>query len=209
MSDSDTGLNARRDARHGRIPLPEREDLSPEQRRVYDEIVKGPRGMVVGPLRAVIHSPDLADRWQKLGEFVRYRTVLPMRLKELAIVISARHWNSEVEWAIHARIARDAGVPEPILAAILARRLPEFDTKDDAEVYEFTRQLQSTGRVDDTAYARVRTRWGDTGIVELTALIGYYTMVAMMLNTHRVPLPPDHAVPFDTTGPLSDLPGPA
>jgi 4-carboxymuconolactone decarboxylase len=207
MSDSDTGLNARPDARHGRIPLPEREDLSPEQRRVYDESVKGPRGMVVGPLRAVIHSPDLADRWQKLGEFVRYRTVLPMRLKELAIVISARHWNSEVEWAIHARIARDAGVPEPILAAILARRLPEFDTKDDAEVYEFTRQLQSTGRVDDAAYARVRTRWGDTGIVELTALIGYYTMVAMMLNTHHVPLPPDHAVPFDTTGPLSDLPG--
>jgi 4-carboxymuconolactone decarboxylase len=209
MNDSDTGLNPRRDSRHGRIPLPEREDLSPEQRRVYDEIVKGPRGMVVGPLRAVIHSPDLADRWQKLGEFVRYRTVLPMRLKELAIVISARHWNSEVEWAIHARIAREAGVPEALLDAILARSLPEFELKDDAEVYEFTRQLQSTGRVDDAAYARVRSRWGDTGIVELTALIGYYTMVAMMLNTHRVPLPPDHAAPFDSTGPLSDLPGPA
>jgi 4-carboxymuconolactone decarboxylase len=174
--------------RDGRISLPDREQMSREQQKVYDDVVKGPRGMMVGPLRAVIHSPELADRWQRLGEFVRYRTVLPEDLKELAIIVSARRWNSEVEWGVHARVAKEAGVAEHVIDAIRDGNEPRLDA-NAAEIYEYTRQLQTFGEVEDETYRAVRRRWGEQGIVELTAIIGYYTMVAMMLNAHRVPLP--------------------
>lgn len=174
--------------REGRIPLPERGQMSREQQKVYDDVVQGPRGTMVGPLRAVIHSPELADRWQRLGEFVRYRTVLPEDLKELAIVVSAKRWNSEVEWGVHARVAREAGVAEHVIDAIRDGNEPRLD-ESAAEIYEYARQLQTFGEIEDETYRAVRRRWGDQGIVELTAVIGYYTMVAMMLNAHRVPLP--------------------
>lgn len=176
-------------ARAGRISLPGREEMSPEQQKVYDDVINGPRGTVVGPLRAVIHSPELADRWQRLGEFVRFRTVLPEMLKELAIIVCSRRWNSELEWAIHARIARTAGLPAAVIEAIRQRREPRFEDESSAEVYEFTRELQMFGAVGDALYQAVKERWGERGIVELTAVVGYYTMVAMMLNAHHVPLP--------------------
>jgi 4-carboxymuconolactone decarboxylase len=143
----------------------------------------------------VIHSPELADRWQRLGEYVRYRTVLPEALKELAIVVSARRWNSEVEWGVHARIAKEAGVAGDVIDAIRDGGEPALD-ESATEIYEFTRQLQMSGDVEDETYRAVRQRWGEQGIVELTAIIGYYTMVAMMLNAHRVPLPEGMAPVF-------------
>ncbi len=181
--------------REGRIPLPGREQMSPEQQKVYDDVVKGPRGMMIGPLRAVIHSPELAARWQRLGEFVRYRTVLPEDLKELAIIVSAKRWNSEVEWGVHSRIAREGGVPDDVIAAIRDGSEPELEAPA-AEIYEFTRQLQTTGEIEDATYRAVLERWGERGIVELTGIVGYYTMVAMMLNAHRVPLPDGVAPAF-------------
>src|SRR5262245_39685288 len=84
-----------------RIPLLTVEQMSPEQRRFYDEVVSGPRGRMIGPLRAAIHSPELAALWSQLGEFLRYRTCLPLRLNELAIVVTARRWTSQVEWWVH------------------------------------------------------------------------------------------------------------
>jgi 4-carboxymuconolactone decarboxylase len=194
-SNSERKFDTGRTGRAGRIPLPDREQMSREQQKVYDEVVKGPRGMMVGPLRAVIHSPELADRWQRLGEFVRYRTVLPEGLKELAIIVCAKRWNSEVEWGVHALAARDGGVPEDVINAIREGREPTLD-EDSAEIYEFTRQLQMSGEIEDETYWAVRRRWGERGIVELTAIIGYYTMVSMMLNAHRVPLPAGMAPAF-------------
>ena len=91
-----------------RIAFPTPETMSPEQRRVYDTVVSGPRGVVVGPLRAALHSPELADCWQQLGAFLRYRTCLPPRLNELAILVTARRWNSELEWVVHAEAALKA-----------------------------------------------------------------------------------------------------
>jgi len=155
---------------------------------------------MVGPLRAVIHSPELADRWQRFGEYVRYKTVLPEALKEMAIVICARRWNSNVEWVIHSAIAREAGLTPAILDAICSCRQPRFDDAAGAEIYEFTRELLTSGTVGDTAYGAVRDRWGERGIVELTAVIGYYSMVAMMLNAHHVPLPEGAAPAFDGNG---------
>lgn len=178
-----------------RIPLPSPAEMSPEQLRVHDAVVSGPRGQMIGPLRAVIHSPDLADRWSKLGEFLRFGTCLPPRLNELAIIVTGRRWSSQIEWWVHARAAAAAGLPDAVIEAIRIGEAPQFDDADDAAIYEYTRQLQLHGRVDEAAYHAVERRWGARGVVELTGVIGYYTMVSMTLNAHEIPLPEGVAEP--------------
>ena len=184
----------------GRIPFPTPETMNAAQRAVFDQIVAGPRGTIVGPLRAALHNPVLADRWQQLGQVLRFETTLPTRLNELAILVTARRWNSNLEWSIHARDAHRAGLPEAWSEAIRTGRLPDF--ADDAaarEIYEYVRQLLCHGDATQEAYAQVHGRWGDVGVVELTAVVGYYSMVALTLNAHQVPLP---------EGMEADLPGP-
>jgi 4-carboxymuconolactone decarboxylase len=172
-----------------RIPLPAPESLTSEQRRVYDAIIAGPRGTMIGPLRAALHNPDLADRWQQLGEVLRFSTSLNPRLKELAIIVTARRWNSHIEWYVHATAAKKSGLEDYIIEAVRLGEPPEFENPDDAAVYEFARELQACGQVSDTTYDAVIKNVGTVGVVELTALIGYYTMVAMTLNAHKIPMP--------------------
>ena len=172
-----------------RIPPISEQDLSPAQRSVYEKVIAGPRGTIIGPLRAVLHSPELADRWQSLGEFLRFNCSLPLALRELAIVAVGRYWNSELEWLVHARLAREAGIGDAVIEAIRTAEPPEFTSADEASVYRFTRELLHHGTASDETYADVRERFGTVGIVDLTALVGYYTMVAMTLNAHEVPLP--------------------
>ena len=195
-----------------RIPLPDPDSMTAEQRAVYDTVVGGPRGAVIGPLRAALHSPELADRWQRLGEILRYRLTLPKRLGELAILVTARRWNAELEWVVHAEAALAAGLAPKVIEAIRAGDPPAFSDPDEAEVYAFARELQLSGRVGDPVYDAVRTRWGERGVVELTALTGYYTMVAMTLNAHRIPLPDGMAAALYPDGEpvvasLSGIPG--
>mgnify|MGYP000982545039 CR=1 FL=1 len=179
-----------------RVSLPSPEDMNPAQRAVYDDVVAGPRGRLVGPLRAVIHSPELAGRWSKFGEFLRYSTCLPPRLNELAIIVTGRRWNSQIEFHIHAEAARVAGLSDAIIDAIRVGQTPPFSDEEEIEIYEFTRMLQDKGVVSDEAHTAVKRRWGERGVVELTAVIGYYTMVSMMLNAHEIPLPQGVAPPL-------------
>lgn len=174
-----------------RIPLVKPDDMSAAQTGVYDKIISGPRGTLVGPLRAALHNPALADCWQAFGQVLRYETSLPVQLNELAILVAARHWNSELEWTIHAAAAREAGLDDAIINAIATATLPEFNSADERDIYEFSRELLENGKVSDSAYAAVLNRWDTIGAVELTALVGYYSMVAMTLNAHQIPLP-DH-----------------
>jgi 4-carboxymuconolactone decarboxylase len=172
-----------------RILLPTPETMTPEQRSVYEKIIAGSREAFSGPLRAALHCPELADRWQNLGALLRYQTSLPTRLSELAILVTARRWNSQLEWFVHADAARKATLPEPIIAAIRQGHSPEFEDPDEAAVYEYAREIQGSGQVSESVYAKVLAKLGIAGIVELTALIGYYTMVSMTLNAHEIPLP--------------------
>jgi 4-carboxymuconolactone decarboxylase len=188
----------------GRISFPEPDDMNVEQRSVYNEIVSGPRGTLVGPLRAALHNPALADRWQKLGRVLRFETSLPKRLNEVAILVTARRWNSVLEWAIHAGDAAQAGLDEGIIEAIRTGEVPDFSADPAAAgIYEFSRQLVQTGDVDQATYKAVLDKWGEVGVVEITAVVGYYSMVAMTLNVHRIPLPP--GVSADLPGRFGDL----
>lgn len=174
-----------------RIPLPSPEEMNDAQKAVYDKIVSGPRGTLVGPLRAALHNPALADRWQAMGQVLRYETCLPRDLNELAILVTGRHWNSELEWTIHADAARKAGLDEAIIEALRLCAAPEFQRDEEREVYDFSRELLENGKVSDATYTALLNRWSALGAVELTALVGYYSMVAMTLNAHQIPLP-DH-----------------
>lgn len=172
-----------------RIPLLTADQMDPRQRALHDAVVSGPRGEMIGPLRAAIHSPELAEAWSRLGEFLRFRTCLPKRLNELAITVTGRRWTSQVEWWVHARACVAAGIPQAAVDAIGALRAPTFTDPADFETYEFARLLQQTGQVPAANHAAIADRWGTRGVVELTAVIGYYTMVSMTLNAHHLPLP--------------------
>lgn len=179
-----------------RISLPAVEHMDQRQRQVYDKIVSGRRGKIQGPLRAALHNPELADRWQALGELLRYDTTLPPRLSELAILVTARACNSPFEWYAHCQEAHKAGVQPAIIEALLSGRLPHDLQPDDALVVDFARELNVSRSVSERTYANALERFGERTIVELTALVGYYTMVAMTLNAHEIPLPDGVEPPF-------------
>jgi 4-carboxymuconolactone decarboxylase len=179
-----------------RIPFPDEGVMSPEQQKVVEAVVSGPRGMLVGPLRAALHRPDLAEVWQRFGAMLRYGTSLPPHLSELAILVTARRWNSQLEWHVHSAMALDAGLDPKVVETLKVGGAPEFEDAEAAAVYELARELQMTGEVRDETYARVRDRWGAVGVVELTTLIGYYTLVSMTLNAHHIPLPGGAAPPL-------------
>jgi len=179
-----------------RIPLFPFENMSAEQQRVYDAVVSGPRGVVVGPLRAALHRPELADKWQQFGEILRYRTSLPPRLSELAILVTARHWKSQLEWQQHAPAALKGGLASEIVDAIREGRRPAFSKEDEECVFDFASELHNAKAVGDKTYQRTLGLLGVQGVVELTALIGYYTMVAMTLVAHEIPLPEGAAPPL-------------
>lgn len=196
-----------------RIPLFSPDHMTDHQETVYRNIIAGPRAEIVGPLRAVMHVPELADRWQRLGEFLRFGTSLPAKLNELAILVTARRWNAQLEWDIHARAAAEAGLSEAVIDAIRIGESPLFAGDDEHEIYDFTRSLQLVGNVPGDVYDAVLERWGAPTTVELSSVVGYYTLVAMTLNVHEIPrlnpdLPPLPLPDVGTDGviPLSDLP---
>lgn len=184
-----------------RLHLPTPDELSDEQRKVYDEVVSGPRGRLIGPLRAIIHSPELAARWSRMGEFLRYSTSLPAKLNELAIIVVGRHWNSQLEFHIHAEAARAAGLDPACIEAIRLGESPVFAEAAEVEIYDYARLLLQTGRLPEAVHAAVVARWGERGAVELTGVIGYYTMVSLTLNAHEIPLPDGAQAPLSVEGP--------
>ncbi len=172
-----------------RITLPSPDAMDPDQRRVYDKIVSGRRGKIQGPLRAALHNAELADRWQALGELLRYSTTLPPRLSEIAILVTGRACQSPFEWHAHRQEAERAGIEPYIIEAILAQTWPEGLSPEDAAVLRYAGELNRFNSVSDSTYAEALARFGERTVVELTALVGYYTMVAMTLNAHEIPLP--------------------
>ncbi|MEQ8699371.1 MAG: carboxymuconolactone decarboxylase family protein [Bauldia litoralis] len=165
------------------------DNLTPEQQKAADDIVGGPRGSIRGPFVPWLNSPELAGRAQRLGEFARYHTSLPERLKELAILVTARHWAAQFEWWAHAPLAIDAGLAESVVAAIADHQTPDFVAEDEAAIYAFCSELYTNRRVSDATYRAVAAHVGDKGAVELVGVLGYYALVSMTLNVFEVEVP--------------------
>jgi len=179
------------------IPL---EKMTPEQRTVADAIMSGPRGGMRGPFNAWLRSPLLADRLQKVGEYVRFNTSLDKRVNEMAILMTAQHWGSQYEWYAHAPLAIKAGLDPATVAALGAGKKPDNMKDDETIVWEFTTQLRRDRNVDDAIYAKALERFGEQGIVDLIAVNGYYDVVSMTLNVARVAPPAGEALPFQQAG---------
>jgi 4-carboxymuconolactone decarboxylase len=178
-----------------RFELPARDAMTPEQRRMADAIVAGPRGSLRGPFPVLIHSPLMGDIAQRLGAYVRFESVLPPRLRELAILLVARHWTAQYEWYAHRELALKAGLDPAIIDAIAMGREPTRLDGEERAIYDFASQLLNRREVGDAAFAAVRDRFGVQAVVDLIATLGYYGLVAMTLNVNRTALPPG-AVPL-------------
>lgn len=171
-------------------------DMSEAQRSAHDAIASGPRGGVRGPFNALLRSPELADRVQKLGEYLRFHSSLPPRLNEFAILITARHWTAQYEWHAHRILALKAGL-DPSTAEDLAMGLrPARLLADESIVYDFCTELHRGKAVSDATYALALDAFGERGIVDLLGVSGYYTLVSMVLNVDRHPLPEGIADPL-------------
>jgi 4-carboxymuconolactone decarboxylase len=179
-----------------RLPAFDAGQATPEQRLVLDEILSGPRGNLNGPFLGWIYSPELAQHAQRLGAFCRYRTGLPLRLSELAILVTAARWQAQAEWYIHHPIALQAGVPEVLAEQIRTGVEPQFDDPDDALIYAFVTELYDAKRVSDETYARAMERFGREVTVNLVGLLGYYALVAMTLNVFDMRAEGQSALPF-------------
>ena len=171
-----------------RIPELDPADLNDEQTAIYEAVLAS-RGNVWGPFRTWLHSPELADRAQKLGEFLRFQTSLHPRLSELAILVTARFWDCQLEWSLHEPLAREAELSPNVIDAIRLGQYPEFERPDEQQIYDFASELLYNRFVQDRTFVGVADELGDGGAVELASIIGYYGMVAMALNAFQVPLP--------------------
>ena len=189
MSDENGTENAR-------FPELTMEQMTPEQRRAAEAIMAGPRGRLVGPFNAWLRSPELADRFQKVGEYVRFKSSIPARLNELAILITARVWTAQFEWWAHHKMAMDAGLDPAIAAAVAEGRRPENMKDDERIVYEFCTELHRDKNVSDKTYREAVAQFGEQGVVDLIGASGYYTAVSMTLNVANVPLPEGEEPPL-------------
>ncbi len=175
--------------RPARYPPLAPEAMTPAQREVADAIASGPRGGLRGPFQAWLRSPEIAQRLQKVGEYLRFSSSVPRRLNELAILITARAWDAQFEWYAHHRLALEAGLDPAVAADIAAGRRPASMRDDEAVVYDFCTELRATRRVGDETLARAQALLGEGGVIELIAVSGYYDIVSMTLNVAEVPLP--------------------
>ena len=169
-----------------RVKIRTPEEMTEDQRRVYNETVAGRRGRVPAPLVAWLESPVLADRAQKLGEFVRYETSLPPRLSELAILTVARYWTAQFEWTAHKAEALKAGLDPEIIDDIANHRPPRFKNADEPAIYDFSSALLRTHEVPEELYRRAVEKFGQRSVVELVGILGYYTLISMTLNTFEI-----------------------
>ena len=170
--------------------------MTPEQRVVFDKIRSGPRGLVEGPLRVWVASPEFAEHAQALGAFCRYGTRLPPRLSELAILVVGAYWRSGFEWHVHAPIALKAGVHPDAVAAIREGREPKLAEADERAAYRFARELLETRTVSADTYEAAIETFGLEAVVELVGILGYYTLISMTINAFHVPLPAGASDPF-------------
>ena len=167
-------------------PIPD-EEMTEAQKEAVAEF-RAARGEPGGPWAVILRSPELLNRLRGVSDYLRFNSSLPPRLSELVILITAREWTQNYEWAAHHRLALEGGLSPDIAAAVADGLRPEGMAADEAALYDFCTTLHRDGRVSDATYARAVDEFGEQGVVEMVGLSGYYTLIAMVLNTARTPL---------------------
>jgi 4-carboxymuconolactone decarboxylase len=179
-----------------RLPPIASELWTPAQREAAQEIINGPRGGLISPFIPLLRSPELMSHAQRMGEYLRYRSSVGLRISELAILVTARHWDQQAEWAIHAPIAAREGIKPGAIAAIAFGEQPEGMEPDEAAAYDFCTELHRTKQVSDSTWTHAVEVFGEDGVVDLTGICGYYAFLAMVMNAARTPAPVSKVAPL-------------
>jgi 4-carboxymuconolactone decarboxylase len=180
---------------HDRMPPIPKEQWTDAQKKAAAEFAAARKQEVFGPFAVMLRSPEVMLRASAMGDYMRYRTVLPPRLNELIILITARHWTQQFEWYVHQPSALKAGLDPGIVNAVADGRRPDGMSAEEAIVYDFTIELLRSQNVSDAVYARAVAAFGEQGVIDMVGVAGYYSFLSMMMNTARTAVPADSAVP--------------
>ncbi len=168
-------------------------EMTAAQKETYDEAIAGKRGSAPAPMMAWLNSPEMARHATRLGEQLRFNTIFPPKLSEIAILVTARHWTAHYEWWAHKRLALKGGMDPKIIEAIRDRRTPEFDDPKGKMIYDVAKSLHEGRGLSKTLYDEATKLLTERGLVEIIGLCGYYTLVSMTLNTFEFELPAGEA----------------
>src|ERR1700679_1619978 len=172
-----------------RLKLLSPDEMSADQKATHDEAIAGKRSRPPAPMMAWLNSPEMARHATRLGEVLRFDTIFPAKLSEIAILVTARHWTSHYEWFAHKRLALAGGMDPKITEAIRDRRTPQFDDPKGQMIYDVAKSLHEGHGLSSALYDAALKMLGERGLVEIIGLCGYYTMVSMTLNTFEFDLP--------------------
>jgi 4-carboxymuconolactone decarboxylase len=178
-----------------RLPIIDPDDMTERQKEMSTRIA-GRRGAVRGPFQVWLHSPELCDRVEALGAFVRFESSLPLRLRELSLLMAARHWDAQYSWNAHVDKAVEAGIDAEAVRAIAERREPVFEREEDAAFYRFCHELLEEHFVGEDTFRAAEKHFGAQGLVDAVGSLGNFSMLAMCLNAFQVDLQPDRTPPF-------------
>jgi 4-carboxymuconolactone decarboxylase len=174
-------------------PLPF-DKMTAAQRNAAEELIAGPRKGVKGPFVPLLRSPQLMDRLQKVGEYLRFGSSLDQRISEFVMLVVAREWTQQFEWFVHVPLARKAGVAEETISALAEGRRPAAMTEREQAAYDFCEELFRTKGVCETTYCRAVAAFGEHGVIDMIGVAGYFTTVSMVMNVAHSPAPVDQSV---------------
>ncbi|PLQ00488.1 4-carboxy muconolactone decarboxylase [Cupriavidus pauculus] len=175
-------------------PIPA-EKLTEAQKKSIELLSEGtpaggaPRNVSAGPWVPLLRSPELLNRLQRMGAYLRYESAFEPRLSEFVILLTARQWSNQYEWLAHQKLALKAGVSQPVAQAIAEGRRPTGMSADEEALYDFIDELDRNKSISDPTYARIKDKFGERGVIDLIAINGYYSMLAAVLNVAQSPLP--------------------
>ena len=179
-----------------RMPRIAEADMTAEQRQAAEEFRAGRGHAVHGPFAVMVRSPEVMLRAMAMGDYLRFRNVLPRRVSEMAILMAAREWTQQFEWTYHYKYAMEAGLDKAVADAVAEGQRPDTMAEDEAAAYDFSIELHHRKSVSDRTYARALALFGERGIVDLIGITGYYSFLAMMMNVARTPADPGGGEPL-------------
>jgi 4-carboxymuconolactone decarboxylase len=174
-----------------RLPTIAPAQYTDEQKKAAEDFLAARKVPVFGPFEPLMHSPQVMSQARAMGDYLRYNSAIGNTLSELAILVTAREWSQDYEWYVHQPIALKVGIKPDVVAAITDGRRPVGMSDDEEIVYDFSTELHRNKRVSDRTFERAEKRWGKKGVVDLTGINAYYTLLAMQLNAAQYPLPKD------------------
>jgi len=184
-------------AAQNRMPPVPKDKMTEAQKKALEEVIASRgAGGAEGPFVPMLRSPELMNRLQTLGEYVRFHNSIGTKLTEFVILLTARQWTQQYEYDAHQPLALKAGLNQDIISAITEGRRPTGMAADEEIVYDFCNELRQNQSISDATYTRAVSKFGEQGVIDMTGLVGYYTTLAMIMNVARSPLPEGKKAPL-------------